>query len=71
MPIEWRNEEADFLVRERRRRNAEYHSMTGRSRVGFWESVVRRISRRFNFDVTARQCEQKWNNLIRDYNVSK
>ena len=71
MPIAWRNEEVDFLVGERRRRNAEYHSMPGRSRVEFWESVARRICRRFNFDVTTWQYEQKWSNLIRDYNVSK
>jgi hypothetical protein len=71
MPIQWRVAETDFLVNERRYRNDEFHSMPGRSRVEFWESVVRRIYRRFYFDVTARQCETKWVNLVRDYNVSK
>ena len=45
--------------------------MTGRSKVEFWESVARRIQRRFNTRFTAQQCERKWRNLVRDFNVSK
>jgi hypothetical protein len=45
--------------------------MTGRSRVEFWESIARRIQRRFHTRFMAQQCERKWRNLVRDFNVSK
>jgi len=30
-----------------------------------------RINRHFHISVTGQQCDQKWRNLVRDYNVSK
>ena len=67
----WNNPETDLLIDERRRRNDYFHSIEGRSRVEFWESVSRKIYKRYQRRYTARQCEQKWRNLVRDYNVSK
>jgi Myb/SANT-like DNA-binding protein len=66
----WHNAETDMLISERRRRNDYYHSIEGRSRAEFWESVARRINYRLNKTFTARQCEQKFRNLVRDYTVS-
>ncbi len=68
--IIWNNPETDLLVSERRRRNVEYHLRFRDNKTEFWESVARRIYRRYNTRYTARQCEQKWRNLVRDYGVS-
>ena len=69
--IIWEDPETDLLVSERRRRNGEYHSRFRGNKTEFWQSVTRRIFRRYNSTYTARQCEQKWRNLVRDYGVSE
>ena len=69
--IIWDDPETDFLVSERRRRNDEYHRRYRGNKTEFWESISRRIYRRSNLRYSARQCEQKWRNLVRDYGVSK
>jgi len=69
--IVWDDPETDLLVSERRRRNFEFHRRYRSCKVPFWESVARRIHRRYNKTFTARQCEQKFENLKRDYKVSK
>lgn len=69
--IQWGDAECDLLVSERLRRNQEYHNMAGRSRVAFWESVARRIYRRYRKRYTATQCSTKWKNLVQCYLVSK
>lgn len=69
--IIWGDPEMDLLVLERRRRNEEFHRRFRGNKVEFWESVARRINRRYTRTYTARQCEQKWKNLVRDYGVSK
>ena len=69
--IIWDDAEMDLLVSERRRRNHEFHYSYRGNKIEFWESVARRIHRRLNVTFSARQCEQKWRNLLRDYNVSK
>jgi hypothetical protein len=71
MRITWNDPETDFLVSERRRRNEEYHRRYRGNKTEFWESISRRIYRRYNSRYSARQCEQKWRNLVRDYGVSK
>jgi hypothetical protein len=71
MPILWTDAESDFLVLERYNRNNEFHNIPGTSREIFWRSVARRLRRRLNFNVNARQCELRWRNLVRNYNVSK
>lgn len=68
--VVWHNAETDMLISERLRRNNYYHSVEGRSRAEFWESVARRINWRLNKMYTGRQCEQKFRNLVRDYTVS-
>lgn len=67
----WEDPATDLLVSERRRRNDEYHIRYRGNKTEFWNSVSRRIYRSFNRRYTARQCEQKWRNLVRDYGVSK
>jgi len=69
--IIWGDPETDLLVSERRRRNGEYHSRFRGNKTEFWQSVAQRIFRRYNSTYTARQCEQKWRNLVRDYGVSE
>ena len=69
--IIWGDPETDLLVSERRRRNDEYHLRFRGNKTEFWESVARRINRRYNKTYTARQCEQKWRNLVKKYAASK
>ena len=74
-PILWTDRESDYLIRQRRHCNDEFHNILGRSRARFWESVARRVNRHFHLcrrrrRYTGRQCEQKWRNLLRDYRVS-
>ena len=74
-PILWTDRESDYLIRQRRHHNDEFHNIPGRSRARFWESVARRVNRHFHLcrrrrRYTGRQCEQKWRNLLRDYRVS-
>lgn len=69
--ILWSEAETDLLVKERRRRNYEYHYVYRTSKAGFWESVSRKIYRRFNSTYSARQCENKFRNLIKEYRVNK
>jgi len=69
--IIWNDPETELLVSERKRRNVEYHLRFRGNKLDFWESVARRINRRYYSTYTARQCEQKWRNLVRDYGVSK
>lgn len=69
--IIWSEPETDLLVSERARRNEEYYFVYRGNKTGFWESIGRRIYRRYGRRHTARQCEQKWRNLVRDYGVSK
>ena len=68
--IFWGDAETDYLVDERRRRNHEYHYYFHGNKLGFWQSVARRINRWYNGIYSARQCEQKWRNLVRNYGVS-
>ena len=48
-PILWTDRESDYLIRQRRHCNAEFHNILGRSRARFWESVARRVNRHFIF----------------------
>ena len=69
--IIWNDPETDLLVSERRRRNVKYHLRFRGNKLDFWESVARRINRRYYSTYAAHQCKQKWRNLVRDYGVSK
>ena len=42
-PPQWHNPMVDMLIEERQKRNEQYHTMYGRNRQGFWESVSRRF----------------------------
>jgi hypothetical protein len=68
--IIWGEAETDLLISERKRRNYEYHYTFRRNKTEFWESVGRRIYRKYGKRYTARQCDMKWKNLVRDYGVS-
>ena len=61
----------DLLVSERRQRNHEFHYRHRSNKTKFWESIVRRIRKRYNITFSARQVKQKWKNLRKDYDVSK
>ena len=46
-PILWTDRESDYLIRQRRHHNDEFHNILGRSQARFWESVARRVNRHF------------------------
>ena len=69
--IIWNELETDLLVLKKARRNEEYYFVYRGNKMGFWKNIGRRIYRRYSRRHTARQCEQKWRNLVRDYGVSK
>ena len=69
--IIWSNPKTDLLVSEKRKRNNKYHTRFRANKTEFWQSVGQRIHRRYNSTYTAYQCEQKWRNLVRNYDVSK
>ena len=52
--IIWEDPETDLLVSERRRKNREYHLRFRDNKTEFWQSVTRRIFRRYNSTYTAR-----------------
>ncbi|GET00485.1 hypothetical protein GLOIN_2v1488640 [Rhizophagus clarus] len=64
--ILWDKAETDLLVEERRKRNHEYHYVHRGNKGRFWESVSRRIHRRLCRRYSARQCEIKFRNLIKE-----
>ena len=69
--IVWGEPETDLLVKERRRRNDEYHFRYRGNKEGFWESVSRRIHRQYHMRYSGRQCESKFRNLLKEYRVNK
>ena len=69
--ILWGEAETDMLVSERRRRNYKYHYSHRGSKKEFWNSVSRRIHRRYGRTFTAHQCKRKFRNLIKEYRVNK
>ncbi|CAB5364976.1 unnamed protein product [Rhizophagus irregularis] len=58
----------DHLIRQRRCGNERYYNMDGRSRVSFWETTARRLYQDLRFRCSARQCEQRFRNLIQNFN---
>lgn len=71
LTIEWSEEEIRALIDERRRRNADFYLMFGRSKVQFWNEVVDKIEEDTGTRFTGSQCSDKFKNLVRDCNVSK
>ena len=71
LTIEWSEEEIQHLIDERKNRNAEYHRIFGRSRVGFWNEVAKKINENLEVSFTGIQCSNKFKNLVRDCKVSK
>lgn len=69
--ILWGEAETDLLVEERRRQNHEYHYVYRGNKAGFWEATSRRIYQRFGVTYSVRQCENKFQNLIKEYKVNK
>ena len=68
----WTDPQIQLLIRERRRRNFEYHYLIPeRSRVGIWEEIASTINAAFHTNYVGTQCMNKFNSLVLDYYVSK
>ena len=66
----WTDDQLPLLIDERKTKNTEYHNIPGSSRVDFWNSIANTINQRFGTTYTGQQCNNRFQNLVRDYNVS-
>ncbi len=71
MTIEWTDKHICCLINERKNRNEEYHKIAGKRRVEFWNSVANKINRKYRIIYIRYQCQQKFNSLVKNYNVCK
>ncbi|CAH1769952.1 303_t:CDS:2, partial [Entrophospora sp. SA101] len=46
-----------------------YYNIPGSSRVDFWNSIAITINQRFGTTYTGQQCNNRFQNLVRDYNL--
>jgi len=67
----WTNEQLQFLINERRANNEYYHDLVGGGRKMFWKDVASRINLRFGTKFSGQQTKEKFQGLVRDYNVNK
>ncbi|RHZ47160.1 hypothetical protein Glove_590g28 [Diversispora epigaea] len=58
-----------LLTDERKSKNTEYHDIPGSSRVDFWNNISNTINERFRTSYTGYQCKNRFQNLVRDYNL--
>ncbi|KAF0487322.1 hypothetical protein F8M41_022582 [Gigaspora margarita] len=65
----WTDDQLSILIAERRNRNADYHNITGSSRVSFWNNIANIINERFSTNYTGYQCKGKFQNLVRDHTL--
>jgi hypothetical protein len=65
----WTDDHIRLLIDQRKSRNEEYHKLPGKSRLDFWNDVARTINRNFGTVYTGHQSQQKFNNLVKHYNV--
>jgi len=71
LTVKWSEEEVRALIDERKRRNADFHLVFGRSKVKFWEEVAKKIEEDTGTNFTGSQCRDKFKNVVRDCKVSK
>ncbi|CAG8688400.1 7849_t:CDS:1, partial [Scutellospora calospora] len=46
--VEWTDTQIRILIDERKSRNTEYHNIISRNRIGFWESIAKKINQQHN-----------------------
>ena len=67
----WTDEQLQFLIDERRANNNYYHDLVGGGKKMFWKDVASRINLRFGTKFSGQQAKEKFQGLVRDYNVNK
>lgn len=67
----WTRNTIRLLIDQRKYRNDEYHFEYGQRKREFWRSVARRINRIVGTNFNYRQCNRKWNDLVKAFNVNK
>jgi hypothetical protein len=71
-PTLWTNDHIQELIDERRRRNYDFwYSYPGRNRTQFWQEIANVVNSACHTNYTGRQCNNKFQSLVTDYNVSK
>ncbi|CAJ0751171.1 1447_t:CDS:2 [Entrophospora sp. SA101] len=64
----WTDDQLRLLIDERENRNGEYYNIPGSSRVDFWNNIAITINQRFGTTYTGQQCNNRFQNLVREYN---
>ena len=67
----WTDAQIRFLINERRNNNNEYHNLVCTGKMNFWKGVAVKINREFGTRYSGKQSKEKFQSLVRAYNVSK
>ena len=65
----WTDEQCEYLIDQRMRRNDEYWSLASRNRAEFWQSISGKINECFGTRFNEIQMKTKWKNLLREHLV--
>ena len=67
----WTDEQIQFLINERKVNNEFYHDLVGGGKKMFWKDVASRFNLQFGTKFSGQQIKEKFQGLVRDYNVNK
>ena len=63
--LEWPDDITSILIQQRRRHQHLFAELTQHDRL--WTRIANHIRSRYNFEVSARQCQVKWYTIKRGY----
>ena len=70
--VTWQDAHIRVLIAERKRRNFDYHyAYPGRNRRQYWQEIANTVNSTCGTRYSGKQCENKFNSLVNDYNISK
>ena len=67
----WTDAQLELLIKERKENNVEYHDLICNGKMQFWKAVSTKINLEFGMSYSGKQCREKFQSLVRAYNVSK
>lgn len=67
---EWNDDEIVSLIEKRKKGNNDFYYKFGRNKMKFWIKIANEINQEKKTYFTGDQCRIKFNNLVKDYNVS-
>jgi hypothetical protein len=67
----WTDAQLELLIKERKENNVEYHDLVCNGKMQFWKAVSTKINLEFGTNYSGKRCREKFQSLVRAYNVSK